>query len=304
MSLDFLEGLKRAQRSRLEDQRGTEINFELPDFLKDKENNLNNKFRNAVPPPPPPTTGAGVMTNGEPIPFQRSKSIEEHHHNSLLSTNNLSVSVRPQPAPRLSINSRNMNNNSNNNNSKNCMNRDEIIQTSPVSMNQHKTDLSSSSSFNSSSDHQMDGSFTSVGSSAMVGSVNYTEFGDDDDDENQRGPPPLPPKPKILPIKPSNWGQSTTSTTTANTSNTTNLSSTGALTSVAVVSPLQNQKQSSSLATDQFNIPKEWPRRLAGSNTNNNNNNLKNNNNNNINENEDIKTQRNVYLDQPSSSFV
>lgn len=28
------EGLKRAQRSRLEDQRGTEINFEMPDFLK------------------------------------------------------------------------------------------------------------------------------------------------------------------------------------------------------------------------------------------------------------------------------
>ncbi|RZF36390.1 hypothetical protein LSTR_LSTR002986 [Laodelphax striatellus] len=32
------EDLNRAQRSRLEDQRGTEINFELPDFLKDKEN--------------------------------------------------------------------------------------------------------------------------------------------------------------------------------------------------------------------------------------------------------------------------
>ena len=28
------ERLKRAQRSRLEDQRGTEINFEMPDFLK------------------------------------------------------------------------------------------------------------------------------------------------------------------------------------------------------------------------------------------------------------------------------
>lgn len=44
------EGLKRAQRSRLEDQRGTEINFELPDFLKDKENSekdqkLRNKHR-------------------------------------------------------------------------------------------------------------------------------------------------------------------------------------------------------------------------------------------------------------------
>lgn len=33
-SIDLYEGLKRAQRSRLEDQRGTEINFELPDFLK------------------------------------------------------------------------------------------------------------------------------------------------------------------------------------------------------------------------------------------------------------------------------
>lgn len=31
---ELYEGLKRAQRSRLEDQRGTEINFELPDFLK------------------------------------------------------------------------------------------------------------------------------------------------------------------------------------------------------------------------------------------------------------------------------
>lgn len=29
-------------RSRLEDQRGTEINFELPDFLKDKENEQKN----------------------------------------------------------------------------------------------------------------------------------------------------------------------------------------------------------------------------------------------------------------------
>lgn len=31
---ELYEGLKRAQKSRLEDQRGTEINFELPDFLK------------------------------------------------------------------------------------------------------------------------------------------------------------------------------------------------------------------------------------------------------------------------------
>lgn len=37
--IDLLEGLKRAQRFRLEDQRGTEINFELPDFLKDTKRN-------------------------------------------------------------------------------------------------------------------------------------------------------------------------------------------------------------------------------------------------------------------------
>ncbi|XP_014604119.1 PREDICTED: regulator of G-protein signaling loco isoform X1 [Polistes canadensis] len=47
---DLYEGLKRAQRSRLEDQRGTEINFELPDFLKNKENGKpsdRNKVRRA-----------------------------------------------------------------------------------------------------------------------------------------------------------------------------------------------------------------------------------------------------------------
>ena len=31
---DLYEGLKLAQRGRLEDQRGTEIRFEMPDFLK------------------------------------------------------------------------------------------------------------------------------------------------------------------------------------------------------------------------------------------------------------------------------
>ena len=34
LSLDLYEGLKLAQRGRLEDQRGTEIKFEMPDFLK------------------------------------------------------------------------------------------------------------------------------------------------------------------------------------------------------------------------------------------------------------------------------
>ena len=31
---ELYEGLKLVQRGRLDDQRGTEINFEMPDFLK------------------------------------------------------------------------------------------------------------------------------------------------------------------------------------------------------------------------------------------------------------------------------
>lgn len=34
------------------------------------------------------------------------------------------------------------------------------------------------------------------------------EYDSNIDSNYPRGPPPLPPKPKILPIKPSNWGQS------------------------------------------------------------------------------------------------
>jgi hypothetical protein len=37
---ELYEGLKIVQRGRLEDQRGTEINFEMPDFLKKVKNYL------------------------------------------------------------------------------------------------------------------------------------------------------------------------------------------------------------------------------------------------------------------------
>ncbi|CAH1121311.1 unnamed protein product [Ceutorhynchus assimilis] len=58
---ELVEGLTRAQR-RLEDQRGTEINFELPDFLKDDQEkrplgqnvNVLTKKKGLEPPPLPP----------------------------------------------------------------------------------------------------------------------------------------------------------------------------------------------------------------------------------------------------------
>lgn len=80
--LDLLEGLKRAQRFRLEDQRGTEINFELPDFLKDSGGR--SKLRKVKQ-----IVGNAVQLS--PV----TSSIEESPRKSL--------GKAPQPAPRLSI---------------------------------------------------------------------------------------------------------------------------------------------------------------------------------------------------------
>lgn len=92
----LLEGLKRAQRARLEDQRGTEINFELPEFLKDKEKyaNVGNKLRKTK--------------------FDESPSNSASLYNNIdVCNNNESVKMNtspphytqkpPQPAPRLSL---------------------------------------------------------------------------------------------------------------------------------------------------------------------------------------------------------
>lgn len=133
---EFLEGLKRAQCARLEDQRGTEINFELPDFLKNKENlSAANKLRKI-------RANLSPVNKSAPVPLDGQQNDRQH----------------PQPAPRLSISKKQ---------SISPMKIDEE-ETTPVSSADPSTDGDSSSS---------------------------------------KGPPPLPPKPKVLPIKPSNWGQ-------------------------------------------------------------------------------------------------
>ena len=78
---DLLEGLTRAQR-RIEDQRGTEINFELPDFLKNKENftNQSAKLR---------------------IPAKRSEFLSNEY--TLETQSRVKEYEKPKPAPRLSI---------------------------------------------------------------------------------------------------------------------------------------------------------------------------------------------------------
>ncbi|KPU80688.1 uncharacterized protein Dana_GF16141, isoform D [Drosophila ananassae] len=124
---ELLEGLKRAQQARLEDQRGTEINFDLPDFLKNKEN-----------------LSAAV-----------SKLRKVRANLSPVSKGPTSPSEIPQPAPRLSI----------------------TRSQQPVSP--MKVDLDPETELPAETQ---------------------------DPTEYAKAPPPLPPKPKVLPIKPSNWG--------------------------------------------------------------------------------------------------
>ncbi|XP_023165627.2 regulator of G-protein signaling loco isoform X4 [Drosophila hydei] len=135
---ELLEGLKRAQLARLEDQRGTEINFDLPDFLKNKEN-LNaaaSKLRK-------------VRANLSPVNKASSSGTDA-----------------PQPAPRLSI---------------------TRSQQSPM-----KVDL------------EVEADLPAL-ASATAASIEQQDL-----QEFTKAPPPLPPKPKVLPIKPSNWGVANT----------------------------------------------------------------------------------------------
>uniref|UniRef100_A0A4Y0BMD4 Regulator of G-protein signaling n=1 Tax=Anopheles funestus TaxID=62324 RepID=A0A4Y0BMD4_ANOFN len=97
---ELLEGLKRAQRSRLEDQRGTEINFELPDFLKDKENST------ATATPLVNASSGSASTTAGPSKLSRSKPARRSEATTPTSEfvgGSLQQINKPQPAPRLSI---------------------------------------------------------------------------------------------------------------------------------------------------------------------------------------------------------
>ncbi|XP_055695239.1 regulator of G-protein signaling loco [Lutzomyia longipalpis] len=291
---DLLEGLKRAQRSRLEDQRGTEINFELPEFLRNKENMNNNKSRRESR-----YDDGGSEVDG----------IQRRDSNDRVS----GFPPRPQPAPRLSI--------INNNNHANCglSPRTPPPSTSLVGNNNEMATSGGGNYTNSaaiersllqllessppqpsgrSDSEKFDNSpyltpsrtgFTdpelfygrhsgdrnafrhgdllnsSFSSTTTNNSTHYFEemgggFGGAEMDVQTgggaRGPPPLPPKPKVVPMKPSNWSQST-----------------------------QRQKQSKMSPTsgieDVFKMPVEMPRMS-----------------------ENTRKQKNAYFDQPSSSFV
>lgn len=164
-----MEGLKRAQRFRLEDQRGTEINAELPDFLKD---NGRSKLRKVKPSSP---------------------SVANVSNELLLSTefNNKPIRKAPQPAPRLSINkalSTQSQNTENDNDQSQCdENANTVIAKDSRAISNHNSTIYANERSPIESIQSNEILDSSKGSSIAYSGT----------------PPPLPPKPKI---KPSNWG--------------------------------------------------------------------------------------------------
>lgn len=161
---ELVEGLTRAQR-RLEDQRGTEINFELPDFLKDKENQQNSS------------------------PLQKLNDSKSHTRFYLEEASIVhykpeihQISSTNYPKKELRV----------------------MYENRTISVPEEKTQNHTSPPENNlrvtSSCDNLSAQSTPTKSSNNKMTENKVNGGPSD-------PPPLPPKPKIVPIKPQNWGQ-------------------------------------------------------------------------------------------------
>ncbi|KAK4885324.1 hypothetical protein RN001_001595 [Aquatica leii] len=188
------EGLNRAQNSRIEDQRGTEINFELPDFLKDKEMGQHNcsrvrKLRR---------TENGNSENSRFYDTDVAIQQKQDKINSAINTTrNLKVE------PQCNYENRNIifgtEHNSVNNNLHNFNQNVELnnIRRYPVCTRTPDDSLKSLQSTPAKC-NKLNNTVIENLSNTVVEGQDTPKIGD---------PPPLPPKPKILPIKPSNWGQ-------------------------------------------------------------------------------------------------
>ncbi|XP_053969443.1 regulator of G-protein signaling loco isoform X2 [Anastrepha ludens] len=207
---ELLEGLKRAQLARLEDQRGTEINFELPDFLKNKENLNASKLRKAranlssisksynatTHPTPAHTSITPTLATTEELP---SPQLE-----------------RPQPAPRLSIT-----NKLKATTPVSPVKPEEEPPALPNSLEGHQSQSTNTS--NSSLEAEYATATLAAAAAATAGSC--------------KGPPPLPPKPKVLPIKPSNWGAAAAASMTTSSTTTSPTTPSMALPSLPMATP-------------------------------------------------------------------
>ncbi|KAK9891093.1 hypothetical protein WA026_013414 [Henosepilachna vigintioctopunctata] len=154
---ELVEGLTRAQKSRLEDQRGTEINFELPDFLKDKENDR--KLRRS---PLQSTEDSGNRPFSNGVDNGTAKTIKLDSRSDYENQN-----IRPDMPKN---------------------------DASPLNTPSKQMKLTNTSDFPASE-------------GVVFKSSHFAKQKSPTDKKDLRmEPPPLPPKPKIVPSKPPNWG--------------------------------------------------------------------------------------------------
>ncbi|XP_026461742.1 regulator of G-protein signaling loco-like [Ctenocephalides felis] len=234
---ELLEGLNRAQRARLEDQRGTEINFELPDFLKDGDNLQScSKLRKILN-----TDNDGAesnVTSADNADTSKCKNPNDVPTPSI----RLSPGHKPNPAPRLSI-GRVQNLPSKLEDRRTSESQVQIkinalekcssaghISSSSFMLNNNfprspvKSANNPDKSFvyadNKSKNHFEDQKMikdyvnqnqisTNEGFANDILNCSFQSNSSSDSDKlkSASDPPPLPPKPKVLPMKPSNWGQ-------------------------------------------------------------------------------------------------
>lgn len=170
--------MTRAQRCRLEDQRGTEINFELPDFLKENEHNFHKPLRRTSE----TETNSrfylgetGLPSKVERIPLTapaKKTELQSNYENRNVLLANESLRINNKFIGNQNQHSR--------------MNNSRVM--SPCNL----------SSEESSKSNQSTPSKCSSLENTVIENTNTNRNSD---------PPPLPPKPKIVPIKPPNWGQ-------------------------------------------------------------------------------------------------
>ncbi|KAJ3649356.1 hypothetical protein Zmor_021120 [Zophobas morio] len=170
---ELVEGLTRAQRSRLEDQRGTEINFELPDFLKDKDTGEHGLRK--------PQRGVGETNNSRfYVDSQGDSSPKRLPNLSQYNYENRNIIAKD------------FNNLTNNNSTFTNHNQNKLNNLRIYSPNKFSSDESSKSNQSTPS---------------KCSSLENTVIENKRESPKCVEPPPLPPKPKIVPIKPPNWGQ-------------------------------------------------------------------------------------------------
>ncbi|XP_045461609.1 regulator of G-protein signaling loco isoform X2 [Harmonia axyridis] len=164
----LVEGLTRAQKARLEDQRGTEINFELPDFLKDKEDDRlrkspNNSQESNFLPEQTPVNNAITSSLSPKISSELDSRVNYENQNIRPEIRNKDDSPVNTPSKQMKLN-----------------NVRSFLPKFSIESNNFKS--------------------SQIGTQKTFESPLGKEF--------KMEPPPLPPKPKIIPLKPPNWGQS------------------------------------------------------------------------------------------------